>query len=318
MAVGFTIKKGDTHTPFTDTLTDINGSIVNLTTATSVQFVMRAQTSALPKVQATGTITGAASGAVSYTFTAQDTNIAGRFDAEWLVTWNDGTVQRYPQRGYRSVSIEEDLSTTGGSRLVSLEEIRDHLRMDPNDVTFDARLLRLLDACTVAIENVTGPILQRVYQEETYDGGQWFISLRHRPIVDVLSVVEYRGPVPYVLTQVPTPDLGTIYSYTFEPAGRIVRRTVGGGVTPFPPGANQVFVTYTAGQLTVPANVKEAALRLIDIHFQRSDLGGSGLFSNGTASVVDDQLPTSAPIGFFMPNVVRELLMPNRRHPSVA
>ena len=318
MAVGFTIKKGDTHTPFTDSITDLTGAAVNLTTASSVQFVMRSQTASQPKVSAVGSIVTASTGAVSYTFTAQDTNVAGRYDAEWLVTWADSSVQRYPMRGYRSVSIEEDLSTAGGSRLVSLEEVRDHLRMDPLDVTFDARLLRLIDACTVAIENVTGPILQRVYQEETYDGGQWYISLRHRPIINVMSVVEYRGPVPYVLTQVPTPDLGQIYSYTFEPSGRIVRRTVGGGVTPFPPGANQVFVTYTAGQLTVPPNVKEAALRLVDIHFQRSDLGGSGLFSNGTASVIDDQLPTGPPVGFFMPGVVRELLMPNRRHPSVA
>ena len=318
MAVGFTIKRGDTHIPSTDTLTDLSGSAINLSAAATVTFVMRSQAGVAPKVSATATIVNATTGAVSYTWGSQDTNVAGRYDVEWLVTWADSTVERYPLRGYKSVSIEEDLSTAGGARLVSLEEIRDHLRMDPNDTTFDARLLRLLDGITPVIENITGPILQRVYQEETYDGGTWFISLRHRPIVEVHQVIEYRGPVPYVLTQVPTPDLGTIYSYTFEPAGRIVRRTVGGGVTTFPPGANQVFVTYTAGQTTVPGNVKEATLRMMDLHFQRTELGGAGLFSNGSSYGMDDELPKGPPIGFFMPGAVRELLMPNRRHPSIA
>ena len=192
MAVGFTIKRGDTHVGFTDTLTDRTGAAVNLTTATGVTFIMRSQIAAQPKVSAAGTIVTPATGAVSYTVTAQDTNVAGRYDVEWLVTWGDSTVSRYPEIGYRSVSIEEDLTTPGGARLVSLEEIRDHLRMDPSDTTFDARLLRLLDGITPVVENITGPILQRVYQNETYDGGGWFISLRHRPIVEVHSVVEYR------------------------------------------------------------------------------------------------------------------------------
>jgi hypothetical protein len=278
---------------------------------------MRSQTGAAPKVSAVATVVTPATGAVSYTFTAQDTNVAGRFDVEWLVAWADSSVQRYPLRGYRSVSIEEDLTTPGGARLVSLEEIRDHLRMDPNDTTFDARILRLLDGITPVVENMTGPILQRVYQDETYDGGSWFISLRHRPIIEVHQVTEYRGPVPYVLTQVPTPDLGTIYCYTFEPAGRIVRRTVGGGMTAFPPGANQVVVTYTAGQVQTPGNVKEAVLHEIALHFQRTELGGGGLFSGGSG-VMGDDMPSGPPTGFLMSGKARELLMPNRRHPSVA
>ncbi len=314
-----TIKRGDTTPALTFSLVDASGVAVNLTTATTVTMVMRSQSGITPKVSALATVVTPATGAVSYTWTAQDTNLAGRYDVEWLVAWNNGSIQRFPIQGYQSVSIEEDLSTPGGARLISLEEIRDHLRIASGDRQFDARLLRLLDAMTPTIEAITGPILQRIYQEETYDGGGWFITVRHRPIVEVHSVVEYRGPIPYVLTQVPTPDLGQIYSYMWEPAGRITRRTVGGGMTSFPGGADTVFVTYTAGQATVPGNVREGVLRMMDLHFQRQELGGGRAFGGGNSGVsLDDELPKGPPVGFFVPGVVRELLEPNRRHPSVA
>ena len=313
-----TIKRGSTTPALTALLVDANNVVINLATATGVTMIMRSQSGIAPSTSLPATITNAATGAVSYTWTAQDTSVAGRYDVEWLVTWTGGAVQRFPIQGYQSVSIEEDLSTPGGARLVSLEEIRDHLRMASGDRQFDARLLRLLDAITPVIENVTGPILQKVYQNEAYDGGNNFITVRHRPLIEVHSVIEYRGPIPYVLTQVPSPDLGTIYSYEFQPSGRITRRTVGGGITAFPPGFDSVVITYTAGQAVVPPNVKEGTLRMIDLHFQRQELGGGRAFGGGSGSPMDDDLPKGPPIGFFMPGVVRELLQPNRRHPSVA
>ena len=313
-----TIKQGDTTPALTASLVSATGAPIDLTTATSVTMVMRSQSGVSPKVSAPATIVTATTGAVSYAWTSQDTLTSGRYDVEWSVLWGSGAIERFPIQGYQSVSIEENLSTAGGARLVSLEEIRDHLRMASGDRQFDARLLRLLDSITPVIENVTGPILQRVYQNETYDGGNNFITVRHRPLVEVHSVVEYRGPIAYTLTQVPSPDLGTIYSYEFQPAGRIVRRTVGGGITAFPPGMDTVFVTYTAGQAVVPGNVREATLRMIDLHFQRQELGGGRAFGGGGGNGMDDDLPKGPPIGFFMPGVVRELLSPNRRHPSIA
>ena len=319
MSLSFNLKRGDTLPALTGTLTYSDGSAVNLTGA-SVQIIMRSQAGSVPKVNATATIVNPTSGTVSYAWNTngQDTNVAGEYDIEWVVTFSGGAKQTFPTNGYVTCSIEEDLSTPGGARLLSLEEIRDHLRMSPTDTTFDSRLLRLLDGITPVIENITGPILQRVYSAEQYDGGAYFISLRHRPIVAVESVVEYRGPVAYNLTQVSDPSLGQIYSYTFEPAGRIVRRTVGGGVTTFPAGANQVVVTYTAGQAVVPGNVKEAAMHEIALHFQRTELGGGRAFGASFGRDTGDDLPSGPPVGFLLSGKARELLMPNRRHPSVA
>jgi hypothetical protein len=307
--VDFKIKQGDTSPVLTDTFTYTDGSSPNLAGAT-VKFVMRALTATSTAVNAAATITSNTNPAtVSYTFTAQDTAVAGQYVASWLVTFSGGATMTFPTEGYLELLVEENLTTPGGARLVSLGEVKDHLRFSDNNRTRDARLMKMIDAVAPVVENITGPIIQHVYQNETYDGGSWFIALRHRPVLSVSEVTEYRGPIAYPLTQVSTPRDGTIYSYMFEPPGRIVRRTVGGGITPFPPGADQVFVTYMAGYTSTPANVREGVLELIRINYDQTEQPGPA----------NDQDRFGATIlGFFVPNRVRELLSPNKRHPILA
>jgi hypothetical protein len=309
----FVVKQHDTAPAFTATILNAAGTVVDLTGA-SVKFVARALTAVAPTINATATIVSAAAGTVSYTPTATDTATAGMYMVEWHITAAGGVLSTFPTDGWQNLWIEEDLVSPGGAMLVSVPEVKDHLRIPATDRSHDARLRAMINALTPVIEGITGPIVQRVYQNETYDGGNFFIALRHRPVISVQSVIEYRGPIAYVLTQVPTPDLGTIYSYMFEPPGRLVRRTVGGGITPFPAGADQVFVTYTAGFQTVPYNVREAALELVRVNYQQTEQGGRPQW--GTDESVE---PIAGPmLGFFIPNRVRELLSPSKRHPSVA
>ena len=313
----FLIKKGDTVPVLTATITNADGTSANLAGA-SVRFVMRSMVAVTPAVNAAATITNATAPAtVSYTFTATDTAVAGVYMGEWHITLAGGGLMTWPLDGYQEITVEEDLVTaTQPGRLVGLGEVRDHLNIPSTDRTHDAELLRMLDGITPVVESITGPVVQRVIQNETYDGGNFFISLRHRPIVSVQSVVEYRGPIPYPLQQVTTPDLGTIYSYMVEPGGRIVRRTVGGGITPFPPGADQVFVSYTAGYSQVPANIRLGALELLRVNYQQTQQGGRPAY--GTGSGLSDDYAGYQMLGFFVPNRVRELLAPSRRHPSIA
>ena len=309
----FTIKQGDTAPVLTDTLTYSDGSTVNLTGA-SVNFVVRQMTANNVLFNKTATITSTSSPAtVSYTFTAADTAVAGQYVGNWIVTFSGGSQMTFPTVGDLELTVEENLTTPGGARIVSLGEVKDYLNIPANDRTRDAKLIRFIDQLRPVIENITGPILQRNLSE-TYDGGSPWISLRYRPVLSVNSVTEYRGPIPYPLQQVPTPDLGTIYSYMFEPPGRIVRRTVGGGQTAFPSGADSVFVTYTAGFAQVPPNVTEACLEMARTHFQLTQQGRP----RPGGSQVDDDDPTRPIIGFFVSGKVRELLAPNVRHPSVA
>ena len=311
----FVIKKGDTRPLLTATLTYSDGTTVNLTGAT-VRFVMRAQTAANPSTNAVATVTNVTAPAtVSYAFTTTDTATAGRYMGEWHVTFSDASTLTFPTDGYLEITVEEDLVTAGGARIVGLGEVKDHLRIPNTDRSRDARLVEMIDASAPIIENLVGPVLQRQIVE-TYDGGMWFITLRSRPVLEVQSVIEYRGPIAYDLTQVANPALGTIYSYAFQPPGRIVRRTVGGGQAPFPTGADTVAVTYTAGYLRTPAWIREGTLELIRENFQQTEQRGQ----RSNALSVDDQTPSIAtPLtGFYVSNRVREILSPGRRHPSVA
>lgn len=308
-----TVKKGDVKPIFGPfVVTNSAGVVVDLTGA-SVKFVMRSLTATAPAVNTAATIVTPSAGTVQYTPTAQDTATAGQYQGEFHVTFGDASTLTWPTAGYVEISVEEDLITqTQVGRLVGLGEVRDHLNFGA-DRTHDAELLRLVDAITPVVEFITGPVVQRSYTE-TYDGGSSFISLRHRPIVSVASVAEFRGPIRYELTQVASPDLGTIYSYEFEASGRIVRRTVGGGMTSFPGGLETVTVTYTAGYVTVPANIRYGCLELIRVNYQQTQQAGHPMFGGGGG---DDAVPGAVLMGFFVPNRVKELLLPSKRHPSI-
>jgi hypothetical protein len=312
----FIIQKGTTRPILNSTLTYSDGSTVNLTGAT-VKFVMRPVTATAPTTSAGATITSATSPAtVQYTFTAVDTQSAGQFQAQWAVTFGDGSTMNFPTDGYLEVSVTEDLTTpTPVGRIVGLGDVKDHLNITGSDRTHDAELLRFMDAVTPIVEGLVGDVIQRS-RSERYDGGWSYITLRHRPVVSVESCVEYRGPVAYTLQQVSNPALGTIYSYTFEGSGRIVRRTVGGGVVSFPSGPNAIDVTYTSGFASVPANIKFGTLELIRVNYQQTQQGGRPQFGSGSG--LADDFVSGAAMGFFIPNRVREIFASSRRHPSVA
>ena len=309
----YTLKRYDTGPAITATILDAFGNTVNLTGA-SVNFVMRPMTAVAPTTNLAATIVSAPAGTVSYTPTSTDTGIAGIYQAEFHITSSGGVKTTFPTAGYLEIQIEEDLITPGGSRIVGVGEAKAYLGFQDSDKSRDAKLLRFIDAMTPVVEGITGPIVQRTIQNELHDGGgRQFLSLRNRPVITVSAVTEYRGPIAYPLTQIATPDLGTIYSYMWETNGRITRRTVGGGTTPFPPGIDSVYVTYSTGYIVPPANVVEGVLELIRINFQETQQGRPKVGSLDGGDMAREPF-----LGFFVPGRVRELLAPNKRHPRIA
>lgn len=199
----------------------------------------------------------------------------------------------------------------GPTALVTLAEARAHLNFTA-DTSHDTELQGFIDAAQPVVEDIVGPVVN-VTLDEWYDGGGMFLSVRRRPIVSVTSVTEYIGTSTYTLTQVATPDLATTYSYSFEPSGRIARRSAGGGLRAFPTGVSNVRVVYVAGRATVPANVRLATLEFIRHNYQLSQQGGRPAFGGGAS----EEGPWT-PSGFAVPTRVIELLSPYRRHPSIA
>jgi hypothetical protein len=322
MAADWTIKAGDQNPIFTDTLTLKDGSVPPLAGA-KLAFVLRSLTASAPvKVTGTATITDLLSGAVQFAPTSSDTATPGLYQANWIVTYAQGSQQTFPTVGYLTVSIEENL-VTGAQQLVSLPDVKDYLSsygLPAQDRVHDQKLTRLINSATPIIENAVGPVIVRQF-EEWHDGGQTYIMLRRRPssaigctpVITLIACSEYNGPIEWALANIASPDEGQMYSYMVDVRlGRVVRRTAGGGVQGFPYMPQAVHVIYMAGQASVPENVRMVALEAIRHNYATTQPTGRGM------ETVADEDGRGHMLPFFLPPVCLEMLAPMRRHPALA
>lgn len=106
--MSFVIKQGDRSPAISSTL-EYDGEAVDLFGA-SVKFVMRLPGSTGDaKVNASATVTSTDDGAVEYEWAAGDTDEAGLYIAEWIVTYAGGTQQTFPPDDYLYVLVKETL-----------------------------------------------------------------------------------------------------------------------------------------------------------------------------------------------------------------
>lgn len=103
----FTIKRNDTK-PYLGAALLTNGNAYVLTGA-SVKFIMKLPGAAVPKVSAAATILDAATGLIEYRWVAADTDTEGVYDCEWQVTDSELKVITFPNAGYFTVEVTEDL-----------------------------------------------------------------------------------------------------------------------------------------------------------------------------------------------------------------
>lgn len=101
-------KKGDTGPPLDMVLYE-GAAPADLTTASTIRFLMRDENDA-QKINALCTVLGAATaGTVRYAWQAADTDTEKRYRAEVQVTYADGTIVTYPKRGYLTIDVVKDL-----------------------------------------------------------------------------------------------------------------------------------------------------------------------------------------------------------------
>lgn len=105
----FYIKKNDTAPSFRVILKDGDAAAVDITGNLGVTFHMRDQSGTV-KVDAAATVNDASAGDVQYDWSAGDTDTAGIYDAEFEVTYSDGTIETFPNYGFAKVNITEDLA----------------------------------------------------------------------------------------------------------------------------------------------------------------------------------------------------------------
>ena len=314
----YQIVQGQTLPIFEDTLEYSNGNKVE---PESVKFVMRSQTASEPlRLQGTSTVVNRSEGKVSFTPNAADTAVPGFYQACWEVKVS-GETMTFPTVGYLSVEVQPSLSANRSPLLASVQDVKEHLFLPNNDRTKDDTFESMIEAAGLLIEQQTGPIVPRVY-DEWYEGGSSSIYLRHRPsygfgttpIFELLAISEYRGPIEYNLSQVGTPTQGSVYSAMLHPElGTVVRRTAGGGTYAFwsdPSHPQQsVHIVYRVGQEVVPPNVKWALVETIRWWYETTQPTGQGAMTNADG----EPRPKAG-----LPYHVREMLMPTKRHPSFA
>ena len=103
-------KQGDTAPAIAEQLLDGLGAPVVLTGAT-VKFMMWGPGDAAVKVNAAATITDAATGKVSYTPTALNTDTPGDYLVEWSVTFGGGAIETFPNADWQKVRVRDDIAT---------------------------------------------------------------------------------------------------------------------------------------------------------------------------------------------------------------
>ena len=74
-----------------------------------VRFYMRPPGGAV-KIEADAIVIDATAGVVRYNWLPEDTDTAGTFQAEFEVTYTDGSVETFPNLGYIEIVITDDIA----------------------------------------------------------------------------------------------------------------------------------------------------------------------------------------------------------------
>tara|TARA_R100001198_G_scaffold49442_1_gene27537 strand:- start:3741 stop:4064 length:324 start_codon:yes stop_codon:yes gene_type:complete len=106
--MAFRIKTNDTSPKLGVTLQDASGSVVDITSA-SARFHMKAVGATDLKVDQVASITNASGGKVQYNWSSIDTDTSGTYYGEIEITYNDGSVETFPNNDYFTIIIKEDL-----------------------------------------------------------------------------------------------------------------------------------------------------------------------------------------------------------------
>jgi hypothetical protein len=186
--------------------------------------------------------------------------------------------------------------------LLSLSEAKTTLGLAASASDLDTAVASYVTAVSRLLDEKCGPFVQRTISSEIHSGGYIMLQLRNAPAASITSCTEYQGTTAVTIsveTLGTAPANGCLLDST---TGMLVRRS-GGSDDIWYPGRNNVTVTYSAGRYTntaaVDARVKRAAGMLLR-HLWAMDKGSGNLMFG--------EIDMPIPMGYAIPNRVRELL----------
>lgn len=104
----FYMKQNDTSPSIKIECADGDDAIIPVTGA-SVNFFMR-DANGTVKVNGAGDVVDGPNGIIKYDWVLTDTNTVGVFNAEFQVTFAGGEIETFPNKGYISVVIGDDIA----------------------------------------------------------------------------------------------------------------------------------------------------------------------------------------------------------------
>jgi hypothetical protein len=106
----FYMKQNDTAPSIRANIKNGDGTAIDLTSA-SVRFHMRTIGGTSSKVDAAGVIISPPeNGIVQYDWIAADTDTVDSYQAEFEVTYSNGTIETFPNDGYIRVEVTDDIT----------------------------------------------------------------------------------------------------------------------------------------------------------------------------------------------------------------
>jgi hypothetical protein len=206
--------------------------------------------------------------------------------------------------------------------IVLLSDVQTHLNWSAAEETkYATPMGRFISAATPVIEEVTGPIVQRAFNQ-WYSGGYKQLILRRRPVVSITSVTETSGSTTWTLTDQPVTAPVDGYGYTLNSDFGVLTRRSHGVEMPFADGTDNINVQYVAGYCAdtahVPPNIAEAALELIRINWQPPQAGNVPSFGGSSGIDTLDMNDGIKVGGWFIPNRVLVLLRPGPKRIGIA
>jgi hypothetical protein len=196
---------------------------------------------------------------------------------------------------------------TSAYDLLTLDEAKRALNIDPGNTNFDTELALYVTALSERIDQECGPVVKRSVSGEAHAGGGLVIYPDYVPVAAVGSVVEYVGGTATTLTAATDTvagdylleNPGTLHSFISRWSNFNVRRFAGG----------RVVINYVAGRFdstaAVSALFKQAASTFL-VHLWQTQGSGSATFGSPAEAIPQFGL------GFAVPNRVVEMLAHER------
>lgn len=256
---------------------------------------------------ATGTLANA--GAVTIVITLPDGTVsspaitnpsAGVYQSTYVPTMGGLHSARWVATGANASSFADVFDVRSGTPpyITSLSDTKQFLNITGS--TDDEELRGYIEAATLVVENIVGPVVVRTVVEVKNPGQ--VIVLNHAPVISLTSLISVQPGGPTY----------NVADLDLDPATGIVRHPIISSIYFWGP----LRVTYVAGRRQIPAHHTLAA-RIIIGHLWETQRAQMGRTSRG-GRFGTDEISFSPEIGMAVPRRALELLDADRRRPTMA